>query len=60
MEILHRGILPEEKIYTAACMNCMTQVRFEQREGRITRERHRGDFVIVTCPVCGKSIYCEL
>lgn len=56
MEIVYRGVEPRKIVYDGTCSHCKTRVRFEQWEGIITYDQRDGDFISVTCPVCGRKI----
>lgn len=56
MKIIHRGERPEEKVYRATCWRCKTQVEFQRGEARYHSDQRDGDYLSVTCPVCGGAI----
>jgi len=58
MEILKHGVLPGEKEYIGDRYNCKCQVKFKQKEGRVTHDQRDGSFVSILCPTigCGQTI----
>lgn len=60
MKIIKRGKVPGKREHTGTCHNCGTVVRFRQEEGKVTHDQRDGDFVTVTCPVCGNQIHSDL
>lgn len=56
MEILKRGIVPEQIRYVSSCSHCKTEVAFMQCEGKITYDQRDGNFITVECPVCNRDI----
>ncbi len=56
MKIIKEGKLPDNKILTATCANCKTEIEFTVGESRRTFDQRDGDYVTVTCPLCGCDI----
>ena len=56
MEILFRGTPPSAREHTGTCSCCKTQVKFKQAEGKVTYDQRDGNYVAITCPVCGHPI----
>lgn len=58
IEILERGINPEEKVYVARCYRCKTKVKFRRKDADYVPgyDQRDGSEVRVTCPVCNGSI----
>jgi hypothetical protein len=58
IEILQRGITPEEKTYKANCTRCESVLSFKQSDATFHSDDIRGeDTVSITCPVCFCKIY---
>lgn len=57
IEVIKRGVLPEDQPYEATCRNCHSQIRFLRSDARLTFDQRDGDFLTVACPVCGKAIH---
>ena len=55
MEIIKRGKLPLKE-YEAKCSYCGTEVRFHEKEGKITYDQRDGNFITVLCPICHSRI----
>lgn len=56
MKVLERGQVPEERVYKARCMRCKSLLEFQRHEARFTPCQKDGDFLTVTCPVCGAEV----
>lgn len=56
MKIIKEGKKPEDLWHQPTCYNCKTVVEFQVFEGTITREQRDGDYVTVSCPICGYNI----
>lgn len=56
MEIIKRGIDPQEVEYQAACHNCGTEVKFKRKEAEVVPDWRDGNFMRVDCPVCPNYI----
>ncbi len=56
MDIIIRGMLPEEKKYVATCNNCGTRVTYKLKEVKVTYSQRDGDFHEFDCPVCSKKV----
>lgn len=56
MKIIHRGERPEDQVYRAGCWRCATQVEFQRSEATYHSDQRDGDYLAVTCPVCGSAI----
>lgn len=56
VEIVRRGILPEEKVHEATCGNCYTVFRFKQGEAHVTGDQRDGDYMTIACPLCNKTV----
>jgi hypothetical protein len=52
VEILKRGIVPEEVHYETICVRCKTHFRFLRKEARQVNDFRDGDFLSIDCPVC--------
>ena len=53
IEVLSRGIPLNERKYTATCNSCRSRLRFARSDGHDHFDQRDGDYVSVTCPVCG-------
>ncbi len=60
MEILKRGVKPEDQFYLGTCHKCGTEVKFQRSEGVVTQDQRDGNFISVNCPVCGNKIHANL
>ena len=60
MDVLESGKPPDEREFEATCRTCGSLLRFKQSEGRSSYDQRDGDFVTVTCPVCGNSVHANL
>jgi NAD-dependent SIR2 family protein deacetylase len=47
VEIVKRGIKPEERVHHATCGNCDSQIKFKQGEARM-----KNGCLEIQCPVC--------
>ena len=56
MEIINRGKLPSERVYTATCTNCGSVLRFTHAEATHHSDQRDGNFVSVKCPVCHHNV----
>jgi ribosomal protein S27E len=56
MEIIKRGVIPEERVYYAKCGYCESELRFRRSEAKYVSDQRDGDYLVVKCPVCSKSI----
>lgn len=56
MEVLFRGVPPQERQYRGTCLNCQSVVQFKQSEGTYRRCEYNDYCYDVTCPVCKKTI----
>ena len=56
MEILHRGVPPEDRNWIGTCHYCKSQLKAKARELRITSCQREGDFGQATCPVCKRDV----
>lgn len=64
VEIIERGKLPEEQVFTAGCDYCGTRFRFKAKEAQ--RQEHPGDprdprdygyvSYTIACPLCHKTV----
>jgi len=57
VEIIKKGTPPAEQEYTATCRNCESVLRFKRGEAKFTGDQRDGDFLTITCPVCGTYVY---
>jgi RNase P subunit RPR2 len=55
--VLQVGQKPSERIYTAMCRSCDSQLRFKASEAKTTFDQRDGDFVSVECPVCSDRVH---
>lgn len=60
IEIIERGIKPENRKFTATCNGCKTKIRFLQSDGEVKYDQRDGTSVRVTCPECNKFIYVDI
>lgn len=51
MEILFRGQLPSERLYTGECSNCSTRIKFKESEASYSGTPS-DPYPYVACPVC--------
>lgn len=51
MDIIIRGMLPEEKKYVATCSNCGTKVLYKLKEVKIHYDQRDGTYHEFDCPV---------
>jgi uncharacterized C2H2 Zn-finger protein len=60
MQILYRGIKPEDVDYVGMCSpvnnGCGTRVKFKRSEAKEAGDQRDGYHLEVRCPVCGKTI----
>lgn len=57
MKIICRGVDPKEHTWRGTCLNCKTLVEFSKAEARYNHDQRDGDYLTVTCPVCGGDIH---
>lgn len=57
MEVIKRGLSPQDKSADWLCQNCKSTIRAKMSEGRLAEGRLVVDqrFVILVCPVCNKE-----
>jgi hypothetical protein len=60
MEIISRGVHPNEREYQTQCSKCYTTFKFKQSEGRVEYDQRDGDAVVAECPACGKECWVAL
>lgn len=60
MRVIKEGQRPDAFVHHGTCYTCKTEVEFKRSEGEITYDRRDGDFVTVTCPVCGGRIHSQI
>lgn len=60
MEILERGMPPEEKGYEALCRNCKSRIRFKRSEAKYHSTCRNESYLEIQCPVCRNAIYHEI
>lgn len=60
MKILKKGKLPEDKVYTAECLNCGTEFEFKRNEGRVVHDQRDGDAIVAVCPECDCEVWVAL
>lgn len=53
MKIIKRGKLPSEGEAEWTCRNCQSAIKSKRSEGKFESDQRDGDFVRVSCPVCG-------
>lgn len=58
VEIIKRGELPGEKVYTTTCTHCKTQFKFKQKEARLSSDQRDGDAMRIRCPLEGCNTEC--
>lgn len=56
MRIIKEGKPPKEKLLTATCRNCKTEIEFAMKEASYISDQRDGDFVSINCPICVKII----
>lgn len=56
MKIIKKGILPKERMHRAKCYNCKTEIEFKEEEAVIIYDQRDGNYLSITCPVCGSNI----
>ena len=56
MDILKRGIPPQERVYIADCNRCNSKLRFTAQEARHINDQLDGDCEEVVCPVCNSRV----
>lgn len=57
IEIISRGHLPENDQFEATCHKCKSSLRFLRSDGKLSFDQRDGDFLTVSCPVCGDSVH---
>ena len=57
MDILIRGMLPQEKKYVATCSNCGTKVLYRLKEVKVTHYQREGTSHEYDCPLCLQKVY---
>lgn len=55
MKIIEQGQIPEEKTYQCTCRNCKTVFEFKKYEARYVSDQRDGDFLTISCPICGRE-----
>lgn len=54
MEIIKRGIPPNERTWTGTCHKCKSEAEAKEAELRVQNyQREGGQFAWAKCPVCG-------
>jgi hypothetical protein len=56
VEIIKRGVKPEEKEYQVICYTCKTEFKFKQKEGKVHHDPRDGNYVSIPCPVCANIV----
>lgn len=59
VEILYRGLPPQEREYTYTCPNCATRFRFKRSEAKYISDQRDGDTLEIPCPVCPKPCWVQ-
>ena len=59
MNIIFRGIPPEEKQVRLECKNCSTVFEIFRKEGGILQYRN-GSLLTHVCPVCNRDVYVNI
>lgn len=60
MNIIKVGTPPKNKKFKVICYKCETIFEFEEHEGKITRDQRDGDYIGISCPLCGKMVHVDL
>lgn len=55
MEIIKKGELPAEKLYTLTCRYCSTEFRFKQGEAKRISDQRDGNYLSINCPLCHRQ-----
>lgn len=56
MEIIEKGIIPEERTVFAKCHNCKTKFSFLEGEGKKHSDQREGTWFEIGCPLCFKRV----
>lgn len=56
IEILRRGIPPQEVHYLADCSTCRSSLRFLRKDARYQADQRDGDYPVIECPVCSAQV----
>ncbi len=57
MEIIKRGELAGDAVYTATCNQCGTHIRFQRKEANFVSDQRDGNALVIECPVCCEEIW---
>jgi endogenous inhibitor of DNA gyrase (YacG/DUF329 family) len=57
VDILERGEVPEDKVFTVTCSYCKSVLKMRQDEVRSTESKGGGVTLHVDCPICAKPIF---
>ncbi len=60
MKIITRGNPRLDRLIQETCSYCKTVIEFTVREGCVTHDPQKGNYITVTCPVCNCKIYKDL
>lgn len=57
MKIIHRGELPEERVWTGTCSTCHSIIEAKETEVEIYDCQREGRSGSAKCPVCNFTMY---
>jgi len=52
IEIINRGVLPQQRKITATCRNCRTEFSFQPVDATFVPDQRDGDYYRLACLVC--------
>lgn len=56
IEIIKRGIKPEDRKVEGKCNNCKSELRWVAKDGKHHDDQRDGEWNAVECPVCGHPV----
>lgn len=57
IEIIKRGLLPDQRTYTVECHYCTTIFKCQRSDGKLYYDQRDGDYFEITCPLCKHTVY---
>lgn len=56
VDVIKRGVLPEETVHEVTCSHCYSELRFKEKEAKLIDDQRDGRYLQITCPVCDRTI----
>ena len=55
--IIKQGSLPEDRLFETTCSHCGTIFTFQRKEADYRSDQRDGEYLIISCPYCNRSVY---